>query len=83
MAAIACLNVALQKGKKIPQDIKLVGFDAMDITKMVCPQLTAIRQNVELLAELSVNTLLDMVEQRKNVPHRQILEVEIQDGKTV
>ena len=83
MAAIACLNAALQKGKKIPRDIKLVGFDAMDITKMVCPQLTAIRQNVELLAELSVNTLLDMVEQRKNVPHRQILEVEIQDGKTV
>ncbi len=49
---------------------------------MVYPRLTAIRQNVELLAEVSVNTLLDIVEQRKNVPHRLILDVEIQSGGT-
>ena len=49
---------------------------------MVYPVVTSIRQNVELLAEVSVNTLLDRVEQRKNVPHRQILDVDIQFGQT-
>ncbi len=43
---------------------------------------TAVRQNVELLAEVSVNTLLDMVGQRKNVPHRLILDVDLQRGGT-
>ncbi len=82
LAALACLNAAQRRGIRIPEDISIVGFDAMTSSNMVYPQLTAIRQNVELLAEVSVNTLLDMVEQRKNVPHRLILDVEIQRGGT-
>ena len=82
LAALACLNVAQRRGIRIPEDISIVGFDAMTPSNIVYPRLTAIRQNVELLAEVSVNTLLDMVEQRKNVPHRLILDVEIQCGGT-
>lgn len=70
------------EGMKVPEDICFVGFDATSLTRMVYPVVTAIRQNVELLAEISVNTLLDQIEQRKNVPHRQILEVDIQSGGT-
>lgn len=82
LAALACLNVAQRRGIRVPEDISIVGFDAMTPSNIVYPRLTAIRQNVELLAEVSVNTLLDMVEQRKNVPHRLILDVEIQCGGT-
>lgn len=82
LAAVACMNVALQKGLRVPEDISIIGFDATNITSMVYPPVTAIRQNGELLAEISVNTLLDMIEERKNVPHRLILDVEIQYGKT-
>lgn len=82
MAAIACLNVVLQKGIRIPEEMKIIGFDGMDVTRMVYPRLTAVRQNVQLLAELCVNTLLDLVEERKGVPHRQILDVEMQIGGT-
>ncbi len=83
LAAIACMNAAMRKGMRVPEDISIIGFDATTPANMVYPQLTAIRQNVELLAEVSVNTLLDMVEQRKNVPHRIILDVDIQQGGTV
>ena len=82
LAALACLNIAQRRGIRVPEDMSIIGFDAMTPTKMVYPQLTAVRQNVELLAEISVNTLLDMVEQRKNVPHRLILDVEMQHGGT-
>lgn len=82
LAAIACLNAALRRGIRVQEDISIVGFDAMTPSNMVYPQLTAIRQNVKLLVEVSVNTLLDMVEQRKNVPHRLILDVEVQRGGT-
>lgn len=83
LAAIACLNMALKRGMRVPEDISIIGFDATTPANMVYPRLTAIRQNVELLAEVSVNTLLDLVEQRKNVAHRLILDVEIQAGGTV
>lgn len=82
MAAIACMNAVLQKGIRVPEDVKIIGFDGMDVTRMVYPRLTAVRQNVQLLAELCVNTLLDLVEERKGVPHRQILDVEMQFGGT-
>lgn len=82
LAALACLNAAQRRGFRVPEDISIVGFDAMAQTSMVYPQLTAVRQNVELLAEVSVNTLLDMVGQRKNVPHRLILDVDLQRGGT-
>lgn len=83
MGVIACLHVALQQGRRVPQDLCAVGFDGMDVTRMMYPQVTAICQNVQLLAELSVNTLLDLVENRKRVPHRQVIDVEIQAGGTV
>lgn len=82
LAALACLNMAQREGIRVPEDISIIGFDAMAPSSMVYPQLTAVRQNVELLAEVSVNTLLDMVEQRKNVPHRLILDVDLQRGGT-
>lgn len=82
LGAVACMNMARQRGMNVPEDISLVGFDATSVTQMVYPQLTAIRQNVELLAEVSVNTLLDQIEQRRDILHRQILNVDVSYGGT-
>ena len=82
MGAIVCMNWALQRGISIPEQLKIIGFDAMDITQMTYPVVTAVKQDVPLLAELCVNTLLDLIEERKHVPHRQILDVEMQYGGT-
>lgn len=82
-SAISCMNIARQRGKRIPEDFCVVGFDGMDITRMVYPTLTAISQNVQLLSELAVGTLLDLVEERRRVPSRQILEVTVRRGETI
>lgn len=82
-SAISCMNIILQKGRRVPEDFCVVGFDGMDITRMVYPTLTAICQNVQLLSELAVSTLLDIVEERKGVPSRQILDVTVQHGGTI
>lgn len=82
LGAVACMNMARKRGMDIPKDISLVGFDATSVTQMVYPRLTAIRQNVELLAEVSVNTLLDQIEQRRDILHRQILNVDVCCGGT-
>lgn len=82
LGAVACMNMARQRGMRIPEDISLIGFDATSVTQMVYPQVTAIRQNVLQLAEVSVNTLLDQIEQRKDTLHRQILNVDICYGGT-
>ncbi len=82
LGAVACMNMARQGGMQIPGDISLIGFDATSVTQMVYPHVTAIRQNVSLLAEVSVNTLLDQIEQRRDILHRQILNVDVCYGGT-
>lgn len=82
MGAIVCMNWALQHGIKIPEQLKIVGFDATDITRMTYPVLTAVKQDILLLAKLCVNTLIDLIEEKKHIPHRQILNVEMQYGGT-
>lgn len=82
LGAVACMNLAKQRGMRIPDDISLVGFDATSVTQMADPHVTAIRQNIPLLAEVSVDTLLDQIEQRRDILHRQILNVEISYGGT-
>lgn len=82
LGVVACMNAARKRGMQIPEDISLIGFDATSVTQMVYPQVTAIRQNTPLLAEVSVSTLLDQIEQRRDILHRQILNVEICCGGT-
>lgn len=43
LAALACLNVAQRKGIRVPEDLSIIGFDAMALSGMVYPELTAIR----------------------------------------
>lgn len=82
LGVVACMNAARKRGMRIPEDISLIGFDATSVTQMVYPQITAVRQNTPLLAEVSVSTLLDQIEQRRDILHRQILNVEISRGGT-
>lgn len=82
LGVVACMNTAGKRGMRIPEDISLVGFDATSVTQMVYPHVTAVRQNTSLLAEVSVSTLLDQIEQRRDILHRQILNVEICYGGT-
>lgn len=82
MDAIACRNVMQQMGKRVPEEFCAVGFDGMDVTRMVYPPLTAVCQDVPQLAARCVDTLLDLVE-GKTVERRQILEVGLQRGGTV
>ncbi|MDO5409791.1 MAG: LacI family DNA-binding transcriptional regulator [Lachnospiraceae bacterium] len=80
--AIACLNVITAMGKKVPEEFKIVGFDAMNITRMVRPAVTAVRQNIQLLGECCAESIIKRIEGVETVPYRQILKVEMQYGGT-
>lgn len=82
IGAIYCLNIALKRGMKVPEDIKIVGYDAMDLSRMVTPCLTSVKQDVELLALRCVETVLALVEERGDIDYHQIVDVSMQEGGT-
>jgi len=79
--AIYFLNNARENGILVPQDLKIVAYDAMSITRITYPVITAVAQDVEKLAEACVNTMMDLIAGKK-VPERQILDVKMQNGGT-
>ena len=83
IGALYYLNIALSQGIRVPEDVKIVGYDAMDITQMVTPCLTAVKQDVEQLAHHCVNTMMDLIEGKEDIDYHQVLEVTLQRGGTV
>jgi len=62
MIAASIIHVANEIGKKIPRDIKIVGYDDISIAHMISPPLTTIKQPIEQMAELTVKVLIDQIE---------------------
>lgn len=54
-------HILLGAGEKtrisIPRDLKIVGYDGNEITRLVSPQVTTIAQNTKKLAETCVDVL--------------------------
>ena len=52
--AYFCLVQAKKRGISVPRDLKIVGYDGNEITRLVSPQVTTIAQNTKKLAEKHV-----------------------------
>ena len=66
----------------MPEDLKVITYDGMDVSRLCYPEVTAICQNVKFLAESCARTVLDLIDGKECVPHRQVLSVELQQGQS-
>lgn len=86
MTAIDVMNIARDLGLKIPDDLKLIGYDGTTFVQNYMPQLTTIAQPIEELAELLVEILLQQIDQRieikKDAQNRYILPIKLAAGES-
>ncbi len=68
--AIGCCKAILDTGKKIPEDISVVGFDGMDTALYYNPSITTIKQPVKDIAKASTQLLFEMIEDEKVVDNK-------------
>lgn len=68
MAVGAC-RALHEAGKRIPQDISVVGFDGIPLGEYYTPQLTTMRQPVEDMASKTVNLLFDIIDRKHGHEH--------------
>lgn len=80
--ALCYMHLAIQAGKRVPEDLKVITYDGMDVSRLCYPEVTAICQNVKFLAESCARTVLDLIDGKERVPHRQVLSVELQQGQS-
>lgn len=69
LIAIGAMNTCQKSGKRIPQDIKIMGFDDIYISQYLYPELTTIRQNVYEMGRIASQMLIDHVENGTKLSH--------------
>lgn len=62
--AMGALRFLMEHDYKVPQDVALVGYDDIMVSKMVTPPLTTVRQPVWELAGMAARLLIDRIENK-------------------
>ena len=59
----------------------MVGYDGLDFTRFLTPELTTVRQNVPEIAKRSVDTVIRMIDGKKIEEMEQIVDVTFRKGE--
>lgn len=62
-----CLRILRSKGYKVPGDFGLIGFSNTDLTELLDPPLSVIRQPAFEMGALATNLLLQLIESKRPV----------------
>ena len=58
--AARCVSYALSRGIRIPDQLRVVGYDDISISSLLYPPLTTIRQNYKMISATAVRTIVAM-----------------------
>lgn len=73
--AVGCIMAIREAGLRVPEDISLIGFDDVQLTRYI--GLTTVRQHLEQSGYLGMQVLLDMLITPDNVVRRQLPPLEL------
>lgn len=76
------LQVCWKIGIQVPQQLKLVGFDDVNIASLTTPPITTVHQPIKEMAEMAVELILQ-AKDGKLVPKRSTLPVTLVKRGTV
>lgn len=80
--AIGAIRALHDHGKKVPEDISVVGYDGIELANYILPKLTTIRQNAVRMAERGTEILLHCIQDEVGAIH-EIIPFELQEGDSV
>ncbi len=66
LCAMGGRNVIRARGLRIPQDISIAGYDGINITQQIEPQLTTIYQDTRMIGRVAAENLINQIEKPKS-----------------
>jgi LacI family transcriptional regulator len=75
--ALGAMRALREAGKRIPDDVALVGFDDMPFAARTDPPLTTVRQPIQRAGFVAAETLFDLITEQDGAPRRVILPTEL------
>jgi DNA-binding LacI/PurR family transcriptional regulator len=77
LSAIGAISAIVEGGRKVPDDVSVVGFDDLRLATYITPPLTTIRQPAHEIAVRATQLLLDIAAGREVAELRHLLEPEL------
>ena len=77
LMAAGALSALYAAGRRVPEDVAVVGFDDSIIALSTQPPLSSVRQSMEVMGRELVTVLLQMIAARDHVVRRVVLETEL------
>ncbi len=62
IAALSCLSIALEMGIKVPEQLRIIGYDGTEITKLSYPALSVVEQDCPTLARACTDRIVELLE---------------------
>ena len=75
--AAAAVKAAKNIGLKIPRDLAIVGFDNIDVSTMVVPSITTVKQPSFQLGQQACEELINIIDHPNSISKKIILDTEI------
>ncbi len=76
LIAAQVIQVAAMLGRRVPDDLRIIGFDDTELALLTTPRLTTIHQPIREMARMAVDMILDTLEHRE-VRERNVLDVSL------
>ncbi len=80
LIVMAALRAALSKGKRVPEELKLVAYDGTKGIDLMSPSITTIVQPITELASESVRLMMDLIQGRESEKRNIKLRVSLRRG---
>jgi LacI family transcriptional regulator len=63
--AIGAMQRLQEEGRRVPEEVSVVGYDDTEMCQIVAPNLTTVRQPLELMGELGAGEVLRQIEEEE------------------
>jgi len=83
LLAIGAMRALYESGRRVPDDVSVVGFDDIDIARFTTPALTTVRVPKRLIGEQLAKLILNEIAHNAPSPHRISLTTELMERETV
>ena len=81
--AIGLMKGFYEQGVQVPEDISIIGFDDLDISKYTTPGLTTVKQPISAKGERAVEILIENIENPKMEKVEEVFPVKLIERQSV